>query len=356
MEDCDSNYYKDFKIIKNIHSEFKKKPSREGIDKMLEVLQRNSLTINSIVIYNYSLLHVPQEYDTMKYLIEKNGDVNLKNDYGITPIFTQKNYETIKLLVENGADIHTTCNYNFNPLFWQKEPKAMKYLLKKGLNINHFNTIFNFKENSVINDMYNEMFILGGYDPYNEKNISISPLFLQRDYNTQEMMLDWCLRKNMMYYHVDLFLETPLFKPCINKELIQLYLDYGENINHKNSMHNTLLYVHTDPDIILFLLQNDIDLTSRNVFNKTAYYHHYKKENIYICDIIRDYYSSTLIQRNWLRFKFRKSYVPLKNYKIKKELIKYIELLPPSECGLFPGGIEYQKSLEDFTQHLQHLL
>ena len=40
-------------------------------------------------------------------------------------------------------------------------------------------------------DMYNEMFILGGYDPYNEKNISISPLFLQRDYNTQKAMLDF---------------------------------------------------------------------------------------------------------------------------------------------------------------------
>ena len=40
-----------------------------------------------------------------------------------------------------------------------------------------------------------------------------------------------------------------------NKKLIELYLDYGENINHKNSMYNTLLYVHTDPSIILFLLQ-----------------------------------------------------------------------------------------------------
>ena len=131
MEDCDSNYYKDFKIIKNIHSEFKKKPSREGIDKMLEVLQRNSLTINSIVIYNYSLLHVPQEYDTMKYLIEKNGDVNIKNDYGITPIFTQKKYETIKLLYDNHVDIYKYDNYYcFNTLFWQKDYKSMESIIK----------------------------------------------------------------------------------------------------------------------------------------------------------------------------------------------------------------------------------
>ena len=132
MENCDSIFYKDFKMIKNIHHKFKKKPSREGIDKMLEVLQRNSLTINSIIIYNYSLLHVPQEYDTMKYLIEKNGDVNIKNDYGITPIFTQKKYETIKGSYERDKDYLATITKNG---IWIKEKRNKKNNIIRSSNL-----------------------------------------------------------------------------------------------------------------------------------------------------------------------------------------------------------------------------
>ena len=29
-------------------------------------------------------------------------------------------------------------------------------------------------------------------------------------------------------------------------------------------------------------------------------------------------------------------------------IVKDFKLLPPSECGLFPGGIEYQNAYDDF--------
>ena len=344
-----TDFYEDSKLIYELFISFKKDPTKNKIDKLVPLLRKNSLNVNSLLVFNYSLMHIKQGPDTMKHLLSLKGDVNIHNTKGMTPLFTQDRYDTIKLLVGEGANPNIQDNYKFTPLFWQKEPDAMEYLLNKDLKINHFNTRFNIQPGTLIDDIYVEMFILGGYDPYNEKNLCISPLFLQRNYETQKIMLQTEILYHR-YYHVDCFLETPLFKPCITKELLQLYLDHGEYINHKNSILNTMLYVHTNPEIILCLLYNGITLTSRNMLNETAYMYHLKRNNLFICDLIKDYYSSTLIQRNWGRFRFKKNYTPLDNYKKKKGLVKYIELLPPSECGIFPGGITYQESLEDFTQ------
>ena len=353
MNNCD--FYEDSKLIYELFISFKKDPTKNKIDKSLPLLRKNSLNVNSLLVFGYSLMHVKQGPDTMKYLLSLKGDVSVTNTKGMTPIFMQDRYDTIKLLVEKGANPNIQDNYKFTPLFWQKEPEAMRYLLKQGLKINHFNTRFNIRQGTLIDDIYVEMFIMGGYDPYNEKNLCVSPLFLQRNYETQKIMLQTEILYHR-YYHVDCFLETPLFKPCITKELLQLYLDCGENINHTNLFLNSLLFVHTNPEIILCLLHNGISLISRNILNETPYLYHLKRNNIYICDLIEEYYSSTLIQRNCRRFIFRKNYVPLKNYKKKKELVKYIEFLPPSECGIFPGGIIYQDSLEDFIQHRNKML
>ena len=64
-----------------------------------------------------------------------------------------------------------------------------------------------------------------------------------------------------------------------------------------------------------------------------------KRNNYHICSLIKTFYSSRLIQRNWKIYMFKKTYIPIKNFKKKKELVEYINILPPSLCGLFPGGI-----------------
>ena len=99
---------------------------------------------------------------------------------------------------------------------------------------------------------------------------------------------------------------------------------------------------------ILYLLQNNADLTIRNILNFTPYIFHLQKNNINVCNLMKDYYSSTLIQRNWSQFIFQKKYVPIKNFKLKQKLLQDITLLPPSHCHIFPGGIIYQNSLDDF--------
>ena len=345
------DYFTDYKLLSDNFSNFKKNPKKDKIDEILKILIRNDLSINTIILHGYSLLHVTQNKKTMKHLIELKGNVNLQNTYGITPIFTQKSRDTIELLIKNGANPNCYDNNNFTPLYWQKDPDAMDLLVSKyNLDLGNYNHLFTVEKEKTINDIYSEMLIHGGYDPYNEFNICISPLFVQRNILTQEVMLLY--EPLNRYYHTDIFLETPLFKLCITKDLLELYLYYGADINHQNMIGNTLLFVHNDLKIIESLLFNEIDLTIRNYNNETAYIYHMKRNNIHICSLIKAFYSSRLIQRNWKIYMFKKTYVPLKNFKKKKELIYYINILPPSSCGLFPGGIVYQESLNDFIQHL----
>jgi len=332
-------------ILKQKFLNFKKKTTFHNVKKIISYIEKKNLNINDILFDDYSLLHIKQKHHTMKYLIDKGGNVNLKNLYGITPVMVQFQYKTIVLLVNHGADIYQRDDkYYFSILHWQKEPKAMKYLIKKDVNIHCFNKLFQPKTEPR-NSIYIELLIHGGYDPYSEKYISISPLFLQRNYKTQEIIMKYYGNN---FIHCDMFLESPLFKPCITTDIIDLYLKYGENINYQNLLGNTLLHVHNDPNIILFLLQKNADLTIRNILNYTPYIFHLKNKHITIINIIETYYSSRLIQRNWLRYNFKKQYVPIRNYKKKQKLIQYLKILPPSNCGIFPGGIEYQQAFLDF--------
>jgi len=344
--------YFDFNEHKKLYEYFvmfKNNPKKEYITVIFNILKNNKLNINTEIVHGYSVFHLRQTKDTIKYLLELKGDINLRNETGITPIFTQKEYDVVKFMTEKGADPMIFDDYGFSPLFWQKTPQTMYYLLNKyDLNLNNHNIRFNPKKD--INDIYTEMFINGGYDPYSEYNISVTALFLQRNFETQKIMINYIQKENIVY-QVDLFLETPLFKPNININLLELYINNGFNINHVNSFNNTMLFVQFNLEIVKYLLYKDIDLTIRNVNNDTAYIHHLKRNNIYICSTIKSFYSSRLIQRNWKIFSFKKNYIPIKNFKKKKELLEYLKILPPSICGTFKGGIMYQKSLDNFIQH-----
>ena len=88
MECNDTSFYKDFKIISKLVDSFKVTPDIKIINKLVSILQRNSILDINCIVNNYSLLHVPQEYETMKYLLDLKADVNHANHYHITPIFT----------------------------------------------------------------------------------------------------------------------------------------------------------------------------------------------------------------------------------------------------------------------------
>jgi hypothetical protein len=61
-----TDFYEDSKLIYELFISFKKEPCRSKIDKLLPLLRKNSLNVNSILLFNYSLMHIKQGPDTMK--------------------------------------------------------------------------------------------------------------------------------------------------------------------------------------------------------------------------------------------------------------------------------------------------
>ena len=177
------DYFTDYKLLSDKFLRFKENPKKNTIDEILEILIRNDLSINTNILHGYSLLHETQNKKTMIHLIELKGNVNLQNTYGITPIFTQKSRDTIELLIKNGSNPNCYDNNNFTPLYWQKDPDSMNLLVSKyNLDLGNYNHLFTVEKEKKINDIYCEMLIHGGYDPYNEFNICISPLYLKNLY------------------------------------------------------------------------------------------------------------------------------------------------------------------------------
>ena len=204
------------------------------------------------------------------------------------------------------------------------------------------------------------MLVEGGYDPYSENNISISPIFLQRNIDTLELLLNHCSQNYLTEFNFDIMFETILFKPCINKKVIKLFskYNYGDiyDVNHTNIIGNTALHVQYEPNNILSLLEVGTDPKIKNIEGYNAFSLQVIRNNLQNANIIKNFTGAKIIQNAWRACWFRKTYIPPKNFKIKKEFLEDFILLPPSECGLFPGGIEYQKAFEDFKTHLPSLM
>ena len=92
--------------------------------------------------------------------------------------------DRLNLLVDRGAIPNPRDLYDFSPLFWQKDLESVKYLLQYNPITN--NNIYNAKDWRP-GHYYNKMFIEGGYDPYSENNISITPIFLQKEISSSQI-------------------------------------------------------------------------------------------------------------------------------------------------------------------------
>ena len=327
-------------------------PNINLLKEIVKQLRKENKSINETFscLWNLSLLHIKQPYETMKYLLDMGGNSNINSSFlNFKPIHFQYDFKTIQLLISKGAQPNPVDANNFNPLFWQKDPESMKYLLR-------YNDIYN---SNILNKIYIKhithpymrLLIDGGYDPYSENNISITPIFLQNNIRTIEIIIRHCFYNNITNY--DIVGETLLFKPRITPNIIHLFGKYSNeyccNISHQNVLGNTPLHVQYIPINIIALLKNNANHKIKNNDGFTPYEYHFKKNNLTIANIIKKFSSAKLIQNNWRRFWFNKTFVKPKFYKMKKELLNDFILLPPSQCGLFPGGIEYQKAKENFN-------
>jgi len=326
--------------------QFSNNPEVDILKKIYKIIIQKKLSFNTqyIILFNLTLLHVKQPYETMKYILDRGGDPNSENDsFQLRPIHFQKEYKTIKLLVDRGASPNPTDIYNFSPLYWQKDPESVRFLIKHNPIIN--NIIYKAKE-WPYNIFYNKMLIEGGYDPYNEYNISITPVFLQRDRESLDILLDHCYMNDIPNY--DIAYETPLFKASVNKDIIEVFDENNQNLDHQNILGNTALHVQSEIINVYYLLKCGANHKIKNNDGLTPYEYHRSKYNVNAYSFIGRWCSARMIQRMWRRYWFFKTYVPPKFYRVKKSFMEDFKILPPSECGIFPGGIEYQNAYEDF--------
>ena len=326
---------------------FEKNPIIDTLKHIISEYRKENLSINHLYNGSYSLLHIKQPYETMKYLLNNNGDPNCEGSYELKPIHFQYDYDTIKLLVERGAQPNPKDINNFNPLFWQKDPLATEYLLK----YNEIYISLIIKTNNIhASSIYIKMLIYGGYDPYSENNISISPIFIQRDIGSIKILIKHIYNHNFYENLYDMAFETILFKPCITTEVIDIFKPIQGIYNHRNIIGNTALHVQYIDLNIIALLVNGADTTIKNNQGLTPYQYHFKRNNLLIANIIRRFSSAKSIQNCWRKFWFVKTYIPPKYYKVKKEFISEFIYLPPSTCHTFPGGIIYQNGHKSFNE------
>ena len=334
---------------------FEKNPKLDKLKEIIKAYRDEKFPINERFDGQITLLHVKQSYRTMKYLLDIGGNPNVSGYYEIKPIHLQENYKTIKLLVERGAQPGPIDTNNFNPLFWQKDPESIIYLLQ----YNHIYTSRIIPVNNISHrSPYLKMLIHGGYDPYSEYNISVSPVFLQRNTESFRLLMNISYLFNFEENFYDMAYETMLFKSCINSELIhkckKIFIkdDLNNYIDHQNVLGNTALHVQYIPENITALLENGADWTIKNNNDLNPIEYHLERHNIIIAKMIIRYSSAKIIQRCWRKFWFTKNFIPPKYFKVKKNFLFNFILLPPSECHIFPGGIEYQKAYEVFKQYI----
>ena len=156
--------------------DYQKDPDFNLLKEIVHELIINNKTLNENV-NGLSLLHIKAPVKNIKYLLDRGANPNIEGYYDLKPIHLQYSYNVIKLLVERGASPSAKDMNDFNPLFWQKDPEAINYLLQyNDIYISRIINTIAFK-----NAPYHRMLVEGGYDPFSEHNISVSPIFLQRN-------------------------------------------------------------------------------------------------------------------------------------------------------------------------------
>lgn len=337
--------------------EYQNNPKLSVLKKLIPLYYKNNISLNRIYL-GKSLLHVKASFDCIEYILNRGADPNVRDIYGITPIHLQEEYDVIKLLVRRGASANPLCSNGLNPLFWKKDPKATNYLLELENDIYLCPTI-NPSEHSTYSP-YFKLLVDAGYDPYDKSNtcIASSQIFFQNNPLTLFNLISKTLNSRDLQNNFDILFETILFKPCLKPQTLILFNKnlFGGFIDHQNVIGNTALHVQYNLEITSMLLTNGADTTIKNDDGETAYDYHLKRNNLCNANLIQKFSSAKIIQNNWKSFWFKKCYVPPKFYKKKLEFLDELIFLSPSDCHTFPGGIEYQKALEDFKQSFQSLV
>ena len=80
--------------------------------------------------------------------------------------------------------------------------------------------------------------------------------------------------------NMDIVGETLLFKPCINKDIIELFDENNQDLDHVNILGNTALHVQSEMINVYYLLKCGANHKIRNNDGLTPYEYHRSKYNV----------------------------------------------------------------------------
>jgi len=95
--------------------------------------------------YDYTYLHIVEDLETAKFLVESGLDVNVSAFNKITPLYSlltnhnSPNIEILKYFIEKGADVNKRFIYDLTPLIISSKSDentgVVEALLKAGANV-----------------------------------------------------------------------------------------------------------------------------------------------------------------------------------------------------------------------------
>jgi len=206
------------------------------------------------------------EYDlkTIKHLFKDPTEINIvyiRDEEGFTPLHYACQFgfmNAVKLLVENGADINAKSNEPTEPFFRaaitplfmavaNNKKYIATYLIERGADVNLGTEVDpNTSNSALLNSIY-----------YTRKDII-------------KILLDNGADINQLSRHsYGVLTESPNHSP----DLCRLLMEYGFDINSKDSFKSTLLHYaahHDNVPLAVFLIDSDIDIDSKDADNKTA--------------------------------------------------------------------------------------
>lgn len=250
-------------------------------NKQYEILYQNSLdsknlfyqiinghpdTLSQNLVYpdqknelNATLLDIARFYnykDTMKVLINKGSDVNVGYGSPLRYACTSQDLEMVRLLLKNGADPDPK-NYQ-DPVF-NKMTKTALYI---ALNLNDLNIVKELLGTNKVDLNYSDRGQQYLYKVIEDNNLEALKLLLIYNINVNSA------NKYLSYPIID-----AVSRANINIKIVEKLIEYGVNVNVKNSKDTTALMMASSNnrlDIVKLLINNGADVNIINDENNTA--------------------------------------------------------------------------------------